>query len=517
MKKIFFILIIALTVYPLFAVDLDDFSLKDFNWGVIDTEGNETIVPQNYFAYIPVGETFNYVDLKSEDFGFADRRGRILSPLKFEEPVVLINGYGFFKKGKKYGVCDEKANIILPAEYDIIDTEETLKFLDKGLFLLWKGSQYYIFDNMGKSLLNFAIRDIKLYDDVIIVSDQNYKYSLRDIKGNKIVNYDFNYISPFKDGVAITRIGNYNSLIDKTGKEKIKGTNEYFFTKILGKGKVLVDVQDNSFGWLSHKQAIYKNGKLETGLYEKSVILVHEGITRYSPVWEYELTDGKSNYCFDENFNLLYEIKDDTHIEKVYKNCVINDKITAFSGEKNGEVIKFNTKEEYEKALNEDHDLDFGSCFYYMGMCDRHGKQLMPCEYNSISQIEDNLYLVKINANSQGVFDFKGKEIIPCDYKEIVYKNGLILAKNDEETKVFDKNGKLLLDLTEKYADVSLVGNNILVRQNEDNKYFIIDAKGNKLSKPYDAILDYMQVADKKDIPFGAKVSDYLVCMNKKE
>ena len=141
----------------------------------------------------------------------------------------------------------------------------------------------------------------------------------------------------------------------------------------------------------------------------------------------------------------------------------------------------------------------------------------MPCEYNSISQIEDNLYLVKINANSQGVFDFKGKEIIPCDYKEIVYKNGLILAKNDEETKVFDKNGKLLLDLTEKYAFVSLVGNNILVRQNEDNKYFIIDAKGNKLSKPYDAILDFMQVADKKDMPFGAKVSDYLVCLNKKE
>ncbi len=298
MKKIFFILIIALTVYPLFAVDLDDFSPKDFNWGVIDTEGNETIVPQNYFAYLPVGETFNYVDLKSEDFGFADRRGRILSPLKFEEPVVLINGYGFFKKGKKYGVCDEKANIILPAEYDIVNQEEALKFLEKGLFLLWKKNVCYLFDKNGKSLFNFTLSEVKLCDDIILCADKKSKWTLRDLKGSQINHISFDYISPFKEGFAISRIGKYYSLIDKIGNEVVLGTNDLSFDIILDKKRVLV----NAIVDEKEKYGIWEKGKLKEPLkYNYVSIYAPKGEVVFRSLVEtgLEWTDGDKNYVFD--------------------------------------------------------------------------------------------------------------------------------------------------------------------------------------------------------------------------
>ena len=136
-----------------------------------------------------------------------------------------------------------------------------------------------------------------------------------------------------------------------------------------------------------------------------------------------------------------------------------SDKIPAFT---NGfAVIKLNGKQ---------------------GLIDKTGKQVIPCEYNSLWLESSSKNLVKASKyeNSRtnyGVLTTQNKLIIPIDYSSIIVDGNMVAVRKESKWGLIDATGKELISPT--YSSFQLYADDGVARVDDGGKYGFMDLKGN--------------------------------------
>ncbi len=210
--------------------------------------------------------------------------------------------------------------------------------------------------------------------------------------------------------------------------------------------------------------------------------------------------DNKMGFV-DENFNEVLPIEYDyistypesglAHIEKGGKSGLINDKLEEVLPCKYDFINLFNLK---EYGLITFHIVDKKNPENIkIGLLDDKGNIILPCEYEFISVNTNNIIEV-IKDNTYSIVNREGRDITRKYIKLIELNRSsrkfvinfisdylAVLKYNDRfEIQLLNKNAQLISD--EVYDNQILVLEDGVIRIRKDDKYAILDEKGNKLT-----------------------------------
>ena len=116
------------------------------------------------------------------------------------------------------------------------------------------------------------------------------------------------------------------------------------------------------------------------------------------------------------------------------------------------------------------------------GLIDKTGKQVIPCDYNSLIPQSSSKTLVKASntenyKTNYGVVTTQNKLVIPIEFSNVLIDGNLVAVKKDNKWGLMDAAGKELLPFT--YSSFQLYTNDGVARVEDENKYGFIDLKGN--------------------------------------
>ncbi len=299
MKKYLVVFIFAIIYNTLSSQNLYPYK-KDGSWGYIDTTG-KVIIPAQYklagffsegLAYVQIGGALGYIDetnkevikskypaaynfnegfcsvMEDEDWGVINTKGEMVIEPKYAAPMMFHNGlarfklerglfstYGFINTkgdtaiypryeklsefsdgvcmastdGYKYGYINTKGEwVIQPTmelgalfkingEYDFSD-----KDFSNGYIAVSKKEKYGLMDKTGKIVLDYKFDFIGRYAEGLAPAKKDSLYGYIDLKGNWIIKPKYNGAEVFSNGLAAVSKGPYLEekwgFIDHSGK-----------------------------------------------------------------------------------------------------------------------------------------------------------------------------------------------------------------------------------------------------------------------------------------------------------
>ena len=337
----------------------DDFSLFAVDLkntsGVIDRSGKFT-VPLGKYDYIMYPLNSELILASNNGkFGIIDKSGKVINPFVYSEIGTFWNGIAYAIKGSKFGVINVSGKIVVPFQYDAGEV------LINGASYMIQRDKITIFDKTGK-----VIASAGKYDGVIDVARIHFSgtYHSGNIDGGNLI--------------YVERGGKFGA-IDTTGKEIISPK----YDSIEGIAGNLIYVQRGG-----------KIGAIDiTG--QEIVPLIYTGIR--------EIMNG-----------LAVVIDND-------KCTVINQSGKAILPlDKYGGTLDENgTLGGYGIIILDDGCVQILSTESKWGLIDYNGNTILPCEYESIGNMNDG-YVAVQNEKGYALFNKDGQIIVPFgDFESI--------------------------------------------------------------------------------------------------
>lgn len=189
------------------------------------------------------------ITVKGRD-GFINARGEIVMEPRFQECGDMFEGRIVFRSGDKYGLIDERGNIVSPAVWD------AAKFWDwSGFLSVRRGGKYGYIDRHGDvriepqfdaawefldgvAAVNLGMR---CDDRGLILEDGLWGYI--DTAGAFLIPPRFSWASFFIEGLAAVSLGKGTGFIDMQGRTAIDRVFEHAGTFHEG----LANVQEKGF------------------------------------------------------------------------------------------------------------------------------------------------------------------------------------------------------------------------------------------------------------------------------
>lgn len=344
-----------------------------------------------------------------------------------------IEKYSYFKlyQNEKYGVIDNKGNILIEPIYDVINIPNPTKDVFIG---------YYNYNEMNgeytTKVLNKNNEEIlKQYEQVlpllceestsnipfeksVLTYKENGKWGLIDFSGKKITKANYDSIESMKY---------------REGTLKVKQNEKYGAINI--KGKVLIkSIYDDIIS-----DAYYTTKKDYT-----SAGFIVQSKTEEGYRYGYINKDGKQILT-----NEYTEIDRIVNLDDIYLLVAKNGKYG---------IVKDN-------------------------------KQIIPISYEEIEYNKvNNLFIVQKNSK-QGVLSLNGEEILPVEYDYIMCGTNKITTTKAESIEVYNKEGQ---KQNSKYGNTIETSNeNYIITIDENDKFGLINKKGNILIKNKYEYLEY--------------------------
>ena len=246
------------------------------------------------------------------------------------------------------------------------------------------------------------------------------------------------------------------------------------------KTKVLNEKNEEIYTKFQNVTSIPLNGIASEIPYEKNVLMFEKngkyGVINF---------DGKVvvKPIYDEIQSLTYK-EGELLVKKDNKCGVVNTKGAIIIKPEYDTIVADNYYIEQEKykfsgyivSKKIDENYNYGYIKY-------DGKILLKPEYTNISRIIDiedneNIYLIAQNKSKTGLI--KNKEVlVDFNYKELQYnkENNILLAKKNAKLGILNLQGQEILPL--KYDDLSINGEYVYTKNEDEEKYF--DIKGNEI------------------------------------
>lgn len=189
-------------------------------------------------------------------------------------------------------------------------------------------------------------------------------------------------------------------------------------------------------------------------------------------------------------FVCVYDVNEQTG---EYKTKVINEKSEVlFADYERVEVVEnFDSKQNIWYENNLLRVIKNGK----YGIIDCDGNTILPCEYDEVTSLKsvgENLLVKK--DNKIGLVNNVGQIIVPIEYANVKvlkegYKNEYIIVDEQGNSGVISTSGTVIVE--PKYQDIKYINSNELYVAKIENKWNLINKKGEVLNNSYD---DYTYV-----------------------
>jgi hypothetical protein len=402
-------------------------TLGDDKFGMISFN-NDTILPFKFssanllpegfcVASMFGGPTSGYKQL----YGLYDLNGKQVLPHDFESIDGFYNGRAIVKKNGKYGVIDETGKELFYTDYNRIDR------FTNGYALVYTSPKdgeikIGVINKNGRVVVPAIYQwfeNVYNFNDGLVAMAQNRKYGFLDTNGRIVVQFKYDKVESFRNGIAKFWLGWQNvGYINSTGKEIIHpnfaamdqaNLRRYYDKFIIG----LKDSVQHVFDY---------SGK-------EIYILNYETIREFDENKKSFIVSKSNKYgILDSNFRLKIPIKYES-LEMIFP-----DRIAA---REQGKIVFIDYKgkehSNFKYDLIEPFQIDNLNPYEdglakvvikrKKGLINSYGEIIVPIVYDEIEDFSHSLAVVKRNGK-YGFVNFRGKEIIPPIYNNANSYNG---------------------------------------------------------------------------------------------
>lgn len=446
------------------------------------------------------------------------------------ETVSYIK-YNTIRINNRYGVIDDKGNIVIEPNYDIIqipnpskavficmsdynsdiseyETNKVLNEKKEQILTGYESIQAIPTETTGDGipfektvlkykkdgkygLMNFDGKEITdpLYDDISAVTykegmllvEQNDKLGIINLNGVDVINIEY-------DMITVDNYYNVDSKYQKTGFIVCKiGDNGYRYGYINYKGDKLLDTEYTEISRITEINddnnvylIAYKDGQAGV-LKNKRTIIDY----KYESII-YNVNNDAFIVQRNDKKGVLNK-NGDTRIEPQYTTLIWNGKYINVEQEdgvkkvldENGNEVKDGY---IARTTTSDgkHSIVYGDDDIYK-IIDNNGNVVIDNGYSYIEDIGNNYYIVA-SSQKNGIIDLSGKSVVDLKYSSIFkLDNTELLQANITETNTISLiNKNMQVVVTMDQAGIDITDNYIKLYSESDIKYF--DYSGNELS-----------------------------------
>lgn len=432
-------------------------SFQDNKWGVIDSNGNDIIVPSyQEMMIIPNEKKDVFLCTYDVNYETGEYKTKVLNKenkeiftdyeqveaiqnmdsnnqLWYEENVLRI------KKDGKYGIMNLDGKVVVEPQYDEIVAVSGIK----NAYKVKKDNLYGIVDVAGTQILNVNYSDItnlgKDNKSGYIVKDQNGKFGIVDYSANQVLECKYDSIEKVygNDLYVVTENG-AKKLVDKSGSD--------IFTTGFDDITSILKNKDNG--------VIFK-------LNQKYGVMNLSGTVVISPDYD-DLTEAKTGILIAKKEG-KYGVIDISNAEKIpfnYQKITYNEGADIYiaDDENFNTTIYNNNYEAKVTGILTDIDTEKG-------------------------------YITIVVGDQTRYYNFRFEEKTD---KEVLTTNTLYLSKKDDKYGFVDKDGNVVVDYI--YDDATEQNEYGYAGIKKDGKWGSIDSKGAVVQEPIYNLDDYLLV-----------------------
>ena len=372
--------------------------------------------------------------------------------------------YFVYKQDDKYGVLNKEGNIVVQAQFTNVKIPNPLK----AVFVCYDGENTKVLNEKNETLYEkysniepLTLKNVSsdlIYEKTVLKYEEDGKYGLIGIDGNKITNAKYQEIDTlqYKEGELLVKENDKYGVININGYEIIKPEYD----------------QIKADGYYSSDSKYKDDGYIVS-------VTTDEG-------YRYGYINKEGQKVLDTKYNdlsrLSYGNKD-----VVYLLCAENGKYGLFQGAKN--IIP----NEYQTITYVD-DNDF--CIVQKGkkygVINLEGSMMLQVKYIQVDVTGDYMYVTDENSEKK-VYDKKGNLteinpnlVIQSTTSEENYKIHIDSSTGKTVYSIYKENEKLT---SEEYSYIEYLYGEYFIASNQAGKLGIIDSKGTaKVELKYDSI-----------------------------
>jgi len=214
------------------------------------------------------GKTFSYaesfkegyaiVSTENNKYSFINEKGELTTNLKFEKAYEFCNGYAAVKNSGKWGLIDNKFNLIINFQYD------SLGSVSKGLNLIaaTKQGKSGFIDTKGNTVIEFKYDKVFSFSNNIAGVILNGKWYYINAKGETITGINYDRANGFYEDMASVYVDGKWGFIDTNGKLVIPAKFKY--AMMFSEGVAVVQLDNKLWGAIDKKGEFVVEPKYKT-------------------------------------------------------------------------------------------------------------------------------------------------------------------------------------------------------------------------------------------------------------
>lgn len=391
-----------------------------------------------------------------------------------------------FKENDMYGILDSNMIVLTPPIYT------KLKFVGPEFISAKNEEGTNLITKENNILLREYYEDLGWIHAGILTAKRNGKWGLINILGDSLTSFKYDRISKIRNSPLFNvTIGKENGIVDLEGnviKELGPG-------KIKEEGNYLIVQEDAKYGLMM------KNGKSVLPIdYDYITNLGLQHGSRFPNL--FRITRGERrgifNALLDEKVEFKYKQIDELREETI---VVKKDSTFGLIDPYENQITPF--EYEYLEDYANTPMIYASSLDYKVGLINRNGEVVIPLEYRTLKNYDQELISVK-KGDLWGFVDKNGELVIPMRYKSVDgFKNNFCVIKDGKLQGLINKRGNTIIPL--KYERIYPLG-----KSNYgftlDQKYGAYDTTGVEVLAPiYDRISPFNlgNTIVKKDDKYG--------------
>ena len=374
------------------------------SYGMVDKQG-ELIIPVT-LTMEPIVKD-KYIITRINKCGVHDFEGNQLVEHAYRWVESYRDGFVVFRERNKFGVGDRDGNIILDADFDLIELGDQSIYCERSNFSA-------VFDYNGEQM-----------------SKENWEYSYFDeetegwiYRKNKNTVVDYKGQTLRYDGLnrSIRFFGDYLLVESKSGEYNLHLIDEELTPVFSESFDRIEKYNDSIFMVYERGQFGLRNVKDQqiVPIRYRNLVEVFDNVLAGISSDRLKVFDLQGNVLFERNASIVL---------KSENNCfLVKDKKGASFYDSNMKNIFFRS---YENATSFKNGFASVQIDGFWTVINQFGDEMFqPC-YGSIVPIGENIFYAK-NRYLTGLFDTYGNEVLPVKYDEIIAISDKILRVIDD-------------------------------------------------------------------------------------
>lgn len=332
------------------------------------------------------------------------------------------------RKAGKYGVINDKANTLIPMEYDFIEADENY-------FYGIKKGEWFVFNQFGRQISDKSFEDLLPQSENLIATKRNGYWGFIDYQGDEAIPYKFDEVSSF---VHLT--------------SRVKFLN--------GIGTI------NQFGeWICQpiydEITIHKEGITEARLKSRIDLIDHDGnvifqtynkLTPYDGGFIEETAEGKIGFVMRDGRIVKHPIFDEISFTSKDSLLIAREDKYLSLATKSGDRF-YSLSGRFEEILGISEDLVGIRLDDKYGFVDLQGRLRIANRYDSVKLFSNGMAAFFLRGNWGYIDKVEKLRVQPIYDSSFDFINNTAIVIEKGKYGVIDKDGKYLLDT--KYDKIS--------------------------------------------------------------